>query len=143
MTVQESFAQPEDFAPMNAYLDSFGIWQKYLETAFSDTVQGRSVATQSFGSPAGKDMTAIHQAGGEVFRNLVEQQIELCRFLGKRWENYLDLPDRCARCRTPMDFAQLQFQFLNKMAADYAAESAKLAKPMNRMIASYSTARLC
>jgi hypothetical protein len=143
MNAQEPFAQAYDFAPIKVYLDGFGIWQKYLETLLSDTMRGRSADNKFFVSPARNDMAAMSQAGGEVFKGLVEQQIELCRFLSKRWENYLDLPDRFARCRTPFDVAQLQFEFLNKMAADYTVESAKLAKPMNRLIASCSAPSLC
>ena len=72
----------------------------------------------------------LQKTWGDFFRRFVEQQIEICRFFGKRWEQYLDLPSDLSRCQSPADFAQVQSAFLTKMAADYGTESRHLTQAL-------------
>ncbi len=61
--------------------------------------------------------------------------MEICRFFGKRWEQYLDLPRDLSRCRTPADIAQVQSAFLTKMAADYGIEGKHLMQVFQKLLA--------
>jgi hypothetical protein len=68
----------------------------------------------------------LQKAGEDIFRRAIEEQIELCRFFGRRWEQYLNLPSDVSRCRSMRDLAQVQSTFLTKMAADYGIEGRRL-----------------
>jgi hypothetical protein len=58
----------------------------------------------------------------------VQSQIELWRFLGGRWEQYLKLPEQISQCRSLTELGELQSAFLSKFASDYLQEAGKLAR---------------
>lgn len=120
-----------DFAPaLRMYLDNIENWRKHYEKLTQTQVVPDPV------SSAYEQTVAQWQKNGqEVFKRFVEQQIELCRFFGRRWESYLELPEQLARCRTPADLGQAQLAFVNQLAAEYAQESGKLMQPVNDMVA--------
>lgn len=132
-----------DIAPLvKAYMDGLESWRKPCEALLADDSPAPNPGEADlFTSSFEHGMANWQRTGGEAFKRFVEQQIELCGFLGRRWERYLDLPEQCAHCRTPLEIGQLQFAFLSRMAADYAAESTRLMQPMNKLIARYATGR--
>jgi hypothetical protein len=72
----------------------------------------------------------LQKSGEDIFRRAVELQVELCRFFGKKWEQYLDL---VSRCRSASDIAQVQSAFLSKMAAGYDIEGRRLAQAFQEL----------
>jgi len=60
----------------------------------------------------------------------VQNQIELCDFFGRRWEQYLKLPGQLSQCRSLTELGELQSAFLAQFANDYMQETEKLAKPV-------------
>jgi hypothetical protein len=120
-----------DFAPaLRMYLDNIESWRKHYEK-----ITQAPISTDPVSSAYEQTVTSLQKNGQEVFKRFVEQQIEICRFLGKRWENYLELPDQLARCRSPADFGQTQLAFLNQLASEYAQESGKIMQPMSDLMA--------
>jgi hypothetical protein len=144
MNGQAQSAEHIDITPLvKAYMEGLESWRKPCEALLTDdgpAPEGAEAGRVASGFEAG--MTAWRTAGGDAFKGFVEQQIELCRFLGSRWERYLDLPEQCAHCRTPLEIGQLQAAFLSRMAADYAVESTMLMQPMSKLVARYATGRL-
>lgn len=139
MDHQEQSARNADLAPaLKMYLDSVESWKQNYEKL----IQSSNLALDprgSVSSPLGHEREAEkwRKAGEDLFKNFVEEQVEICRFFGKRWERYLDLPEQVAQCKTPAEIGQLQLAFLTRMAAEYAQESAKLMRPMNEYIAKW------
>ncbi len=127
---QQSQAQPRFETPfdtssvMDIYLASVEAWKKNMDAfaeASASQLKQRSVGP----SPAAemvKTPAQLQKTGGDLFRRVIEEQMELCRFFGRRWEQYLSLPADISRCHSPAEIAQLQLSFLTKMAADYGAE---------------------
>jgi hypothetical protein len=66
------------------------------------------------------------KSGEELFRRFVQSQIELWRFLGGRWEQYLKLLEQISQCRSLTELGELQSAFLSKFASDYLQEAGKL-----------------
>ena len=58
-----------------------------------------------------------------------EEQVELCRFFGRRWEQYLNLPSDVSRCRSVLDLAQVQSTFLTKWLLTMASRAGGFCKP--------------
>ena len=71
----------------------------------------------------------LQKAGEDIFRRAIEEQIELCRFFGRRWEQYLNLPSDVSRCRSVLDLAQVQSTFLTKMLLTMASRAGGFCKP--------------
>ena len=63
-----------------------------------------------------------------IFGRVVEHQVELGRFFGKRQARYLDFWSDIAHCQSAADKVKLQSAFLTEMAADYGIESRRLAQ---------------
>lgn len=139
MDRQKQSAQNIDLTPaLKMYLDSVESWkQNYEKLVQSSNVAAHAHDPGSAASIYGRDSDRWQKAGEEIFKNFVEEQIEICRFFGKRWERYLDLPEQITHCKTPAEIGQLQLAFLTRMAAEYAQESAKLMQPMNEFIAKW------
>ncbi|WP_088344907.1 MULTISPECIES: hypothetical protein [Rhodomicrobium] len=124
-----------DFAPaLRMYLDNIESWRKHYEKL----TQAQAASTDPVTSAYEQTVANLQRGGQEVFKRLVEQQIELCRFMGRRWENYLELPDQLARCRSPADFGQTQLAFLNQLASEYAQETGRLLQPMNELVSKFT-----
>jgi len=81
-----------------------------------------------------KTSQSLQKAGERLYRRIVEEQIELHRFFGKRWAQYLSLPADISRCRSAADIAQLQLSFLTRMAADYGAEGRHVAQRFQALV---------
>ena len=79
-------------------------------------------------------------AGSTVFGRAFEEQLELCRFFAKRWEQYAALPASLTRCRSATDLAQLQVAFLSKMAADYNTEGCHVAEILEQLVSAWMSA---
>lgn len=131
-----------DFAPaLRMYLDNVESWRKNCEKLFANASATTAKSGAELISPNyDQTMAGLQQAGGDAFKRFVEQQIELCRFFAKRWELYRELPEKMARCKTPVELAQIQFDFLNRMGAEYLQESAKLAQPLTEMMTTWASA---
>ncbi len=145
MDSQTQTAQRFDFdiAPvLKMYLDSIETWKKNYEKFAQAMPALQSSGAHDPVSPTfDQAMANWQKAGEEVFKRFIEQQIELCRFFGKRWELYLKLPEQFSSCKTPADVAQMQMTFFNQMAAEYAQEGSRLAMPMNELMSRWLTGR--
>src|SRR6516225_9807647 len=86
------------------------------------------MTTESITSPNDAAMLNWQKAGEEIFKRFVQNQMELCHFLGHRWEQYLKLPERLSQCRSLTELGELQSAFLSKFASDYLQEAGKLAR---------------
>ncbi|HEY7646080.1 MAG TPA: phasin family protein [Hyphomicrobiales bacterium] len=124
------------------YQESVDAWKKNYEALLANAgASPVKSAPNFFGNGYERAMTDWQEVGGDVFKRLVEQQVELCRFLGHRWEAYLKLPDKLSHCKTPAEFAQLQQDFINQMGAEYMQESIKLAQPLAEFATSWTGRR--
>lgn len=132
------------FAPaLKIYLDGMESWKQNCEKIVQQTremANSQGAALTSF--PQEQAVAGWQKMGEVMFKGFVERQIELCQFLGRRWEHYLDLPERAARCKTPGDLLQLQRDFATHMVQDYAEEGAKLAKPFAELADSWPVGRM-
>jgi hypothetical protein len=81
------------------------------------------------------------RSGDDIFRRFVNQQVELCRFFGSRWQQYLSLPDQLSHCRTAADVSHVHAAFISRCASDYMHETGKLSQPIGEMMASIASAR--
>ncbi len=112
-------------------------WKKNLD-AFTGAPkpQGEKYGDkpEPYGVPLTKSSAQPPLAGESIFRRMVQEQMELCRFFERRWEQYLTLPAEISRCRSPVELAQLQFAFLTRMAADYALESRHFAQTFQDLV---------
>ena len=79
--------------------------------------------------------------GGDVFKRFVQNQIEICRFFGHRWEQYLALPDQFSQCRTVTELGNAQTAFLKQLASDYMHETGRLAQPVTEAMSNWSGTR--
>jgi hypothetical protein len=116
-----------DVAPaLKVYMDGLETWKESYQRFFQPPMSGPPAAANMSASPQGEAIGELHRTGEALFRQFVERQAELCRFFGHRWEQYRDMPEKLARCRTPAEIGELQLDFLGRMATDYAQIGAKL-----------------
>jgi hypothetical protein len=128
---------------MKLFMDNMEILKKnYDQFLKSSNIPIPTASTGLMLGPAEQAIGNWKSAGEALFRSFIEQQIELCRFFGKRWERYLDFPRRLSNCKTPAEVAELEMEFLKKMAEDYSQESAKLAQPVNNLMSGWAVGRL-
>jgi len=132
-----------DFGPaFKMYVESLESWKDSYEKLLQNAPLPPSSHAAAGTNPAIEQAMANWQHSGQtLFKRFIRQQIELCRFFEKRLETYVDFPEQLARCKTPAEVAQLEFSFLNRMATEYAQESAKLMEPMSEMMASWASGR--
>ncbi len=139
MPVQQAYRPNEtDVMPaLKMYLDSLEAWKRSYEE-FAGKMSNMSSANTNGQSSIPKmpestsydaSMQAWQKSGQEFFKRFVEQQVEICHFLGARWEKYLKLPEQLAKCRSPADYGQVQAAFFSQFADDYMHETKKLAQP--------------
>lgn len=139
--IQQSTQQFDiDYAPaLRMYLDTLENWRKQYEVLLTNAGAAGGNSAQNLMSPNVEKTWANWQhAGEDAFKRAVDQQIELCRFFGKRLALYRDLPEKLSRCKNPADFAQLQLDFINRMSTDYMQESATLARPVTEMVTNWT-----
>lgn len=136
MNHQQQSASNKDLAPaLKMYLESVESWKENYENLIkSSNLAANTRDPVSASSVYGPEGEKWQKAGQELFKNFVEEQVEICRFFSKRWEHYLDLPEQITQCKTPAEIGQVQLAFLTQMAVEYAQESAKLMRPMNEHI---------
>lgn len=136
MNQQQQSATNVDLVPaLKMYLDSVESWKEnYEKLIASSNLAANTRHPISASAAFGREGEKWQKAGEELFKNFVEEQVEICRFFSKRWEHYLDLPEQITKCKTPAEIGQLQLAFLTEMAVEYAQESAKLMRPMNEYI---------
>ena len=128
---------------LEMYFASLDAWKKNLD-AFAEGAghmqkQGGE-ALSAAGNPSNAS-AQVQNAAEDIFGRAVEQQMELWRFFGKRWEQYLSLPADISRCRSAMEVAQLQLAFLRKMAADYSVESNQFARSLQGLAPDWTAAQ--
>jgi hypothetical protein len=124
------------FAPLDAWkknLDAFAEASKAAQKLQLEAQPGDAGLTNASGQ--------IQNAGEAIFRRAFELQLELWQFLGKRCGQYLSLPADVSRCRSPIDAAQLQIEFFNKLAEDYGVEGKHLAQTMQQLASDWAAAR--
>lgn len=131
-----------DFAPaLKMYLESIESWKenykKLLETPDMQSTANQNPLTESYNQA----LANWQSASGELYKRFIDDQVELCRFLSHRWENYRNLPWQVSHCRNPADLAQLQIDFMTRMMSDYTQESMKLMQPINDLLAKYSAGK--
>jgi hypothetical protein len=78
------------------------------------------------------DAALLHwqRSGEELFKCVIQNQIELCEFFRDRWAQYLKLPEQLSQCRSVTDLGRLQSAFLNEFAHEVMNETEKLAQPV-------------
>lgn len=137
-SAQQSLSQARfDAGPvLDIYLASLEAWKKNFD-AFAEASQQQTkqiTKTQAASVTIESTSNQLEKTGADVFRRLIQEQVELCRFFGKRWEQYLSLPSDISRCHSPADLAQLQLAFLTKMAADYGIECRHFARTSQELV---------
>ena len=129
--VQQTLSQTpfDPGAVLGMYLASIDAWKKNCDAFVQEPRPQQGQTNRALNPGAAFDNTPaqLQKSGVDIFRHAVELQIELCRFFGKRWEQYLDLPSDLSHCRSPADIAQIESTFLTKMATDYGLEGMRLA----------------
>jgi hypothetical protein len=127
-----------DIAPMwKMHMESIEVWKKN----YASFLNGTPFRTNGIGESSGAGLAAStsfydgallqwRKTGEELFKKFVQNQMELWRFLGGRWEQYLKLPEQISQCRSLTELGELQSAFLSKFASDYMQETEKLAKPV-------------
>jgi len=127
------------YAPaLKIYLDGMESWKENCEKIVQHTeaiTNTQSAVLPTY--PHAQTVEGWQKMGQVMFKSFVERQIELCSFMGKRWEHYLDLPERVARCKSPGDLLQLQRDFATHLVQDYAEEVAELTKPFAELADSW------
>ncbi len=79
---------------LDMYFAYFDAWKKSIDafTAGSKWEQKQQAEAQSTGGDLSATAAQLQSAGENIVRRVAGQQMELCRFFGKRWEQYLSLP---------------------------------------------------
>lgn len=133
-SAQQSLSQARfDAGPvLDIYLASLEAWKKNFD-AFAEASQ-QQTKTQAAAVTIESTSNQLEKTGADIFRRLIQEQVELCRFFGKRWEQYLSLPSDISRCHSPADLAQLQLAFLTKTAADYGIEGRHFARTFQELV---------
>jgi hypothetical protein len=148
-------ANPFDASPvLRMYMDSIEIWRKNYET-FVKKAQDASPGAELGGKTAAQATRAAESAASamdaailnwqksneELFKRFVENQAEICRFFGGRWEQYLKLSEQVSHARSLTEFGNIQSQFMSQFANDYMHETEKLAKPVAEVMTSMASSK--
>ena len=104
---QQAQSKPDfDAGPLlNMYLASIDAWKKNCDALFhvTDEQPRQSSRSGQRSTIYERPSAQAQNTGAGIFRSIVEQQIEFCRFFGKRWEQYLDL-SRISACETKQGY---------------------------------------
>ena len=126
-----------DIAPMwKMYMEPIEAWRKNYETFLKSTpfradgMDGKKAEVESITSSYDAALLNWQESGEEIFKRLVQNQMDLCHFFGHRWEQYLKLPEQLSHSRSVTELGNLQSSFLSQFANDYMQETEKLAKPV-------------
>jgi hypothetical protein len=146
----EPFSQNSlfDASPaLKMYMESIETWRKHFENFVRSTSKAQSAfaaggkaanqaahAAEGAASAADAALLNAHKSSEELFKRFVENQAELCRFFGARWEQYLKLTEQLSQCRSVTEFGDIQTQFMSQFANDYMHETEKLAKQVAEMM---------
>ncbi len=140
------------------YQDSIEAWTKSCERMLQGLQEAQKAQVQSAPAPEARSAPEVREERGpkatpptpandaamglaqwrrssdEFFRGFVNQQIELCRFFGSRWHEYLSLPDQLAHCKTAAEVGRVQAAFMTRFASDYMRETGKLSQPLGKVM---------
>lgn len=143
MNASEQTRQGVDITPsLQMYIDSLESWKENYKRLLDNSAMSTGNQNMDYmTATANNALENWQNAGAEFFKRCVEDQIELCQFLGHRWERYLDLPQQFSRCRTPAEMGQLQIDFMTRMMTEYTQESAKLMQPMCDLFSKWVSAQ--
>jgi hypothetical protein len=133
-----------DVSPLlRMYMESIETWRKSYETLVKnaqaaypgDGFNGKTGAdatraAESAASAMDQAILTWQKSSEELFKRFVENQVELCRFFGARWEQYLKLSEKVSHARSATELGNIQSQFMSQFADDYMHETEKLAKPV-------------
>lgn len=121
-----------DFLPaLKLYFESLEVWKNNCDQFMAASKSSHPEDAPNILPFTGTLESSDLQKSAEVlFKRLVENQIELCRFYGKRWEEYLTITGKLHQCKSMADFTQLQTAFLSKMMNDYTQEAKRLSESM-------------
>ena len=131
---EELWSSTFDIAPMwKMYMEPVEAWRKNYETFLKSVPLGANGLGEMSGAGLATSfcdgaLLQWQKSGEELFKKFVQYQIEVCHFLGGRWEQYLKLPEQLSQCRSLTELADLQSAFLSKFASDYIQEAGKLAQ---------------
>ncbi len=130
--LQFGAAQKVDLLPiLKLYLEGIEAWKKNYDQFVDANKASRAFDTQDRTLFANSSETNDLQKSAEsLFKRQIENQIEICRFYGKRWEEYLTIADCIHRCKTMADLGKMQSAFVTKMINDYTAEGKRLWEPV-------------
>lgn len=75
---------------LDMYLASIDAWKKDYDAFIqaSNPQKGQTDVALNPGSAYENTSAQLQKTGEDIFQRVIEQQIELCRFFGKRWEQY-------------------------------------------------------
>jgi len=124
---------------LHMYSASIDAWKKKHEV-FVQTSKGQQGKPIAALNPGENTSAQLQKSGEDFFRRFVELQIEICRFFGKRWEQYLELPSELSHCHSTADIAHLQLAFLSKLANDYGMEDMRLAQAVQALLSNWMAA---
>jgi hypothetical protein len=150
----ETFSQNSlfDASPaLKMYVESVEFWRKNFDNFVRSANEAQNAyaaagkaandathAAENAASAADAALLNTHKSSEELFKRFVENQMELCRFFGARWEQYLKLPEQLSKCRSVTEFGSMQAQFMSQFASDYMHETEKLAKPVAEMMSNFA-----
>jgi hypothetical protein len=143
-TERQAQANPFDMSPvLRMYMESIEAWSKNYETFVKNAqsaypgedVSGKAAAEATHAAESAAppmEAAAIHwqKSSEELFKRFVENQVEICRFFGVRWEQYLKLPEQLSHVHSLTELGAIQSQFMSQFANDYMHETETLAKPV-------------
>jgi hypothetical protein len=134
-----------DAAPVwKMYIDSMETWKRNCENlAKNGNGNGKQAAFLNVGVTPAYDNASPNpqKSGEELFKRFIEQQIELCRFFGNRWEQYIKFSEQVARCQSASELGQIRSAFLSQLATDYANEGSKVMQPFGAAFSNWITNR--
>ena len=128
---------------MQIYLDYVEAWKRSYEAMAGNTAKSQA-KEPAYSSEAAKSdhdsaLDDWKKSSEDIFQRFVEQQVEICRFFARRWEQFGSLPVQLAHCQTAAEIGQAQMAFLTQFTNDYLCESGKLAAPMAGLMAKLVT----
>jgi predicted DNA-binding helix-hairpin-helix protein len=151
-TEPQAQANPFDISPvLRMYMESIETWRKNYENFAKSAKEMQTAygaetgqATQRVeGAASAMDAALLNwqKSSEELFKRFVENQVEICRFFGNRWEQYLKLQGQVSHCRSLTELGNVQAQFLSQFANDYMHETEKLAQPVAEMMSSMANSK--
>jgi hypothetical protein len=117
-----------DVAPaLRLYIDGLESWKENYERLYQSGLPradaGQPNAAQPVVRPGGMEWLGF---GPALWQGMARRHAELSRFYAGRIERYMELSEKIARCRTPVELGEAQIDFISRTFADYAQQSARM-----------------